>query len=297
MLDNTGAVVVKYVYDAWGTCKVTILDGTPEGSQSQHIGNLNPYRYRGYYYDTETGLYYLKTRYYDPVTCRFVTIDDLQYIDPETINGLNLYAYCANNPVMNIDPNGTSIIAAILIGVFIGAAVVGTGFAIYVGVTAYNNGTRGWDLFGTIAKGFFVGAVIGGIIGGAIAAFIYAAPAIGSFLGSSFTIGSHITAAGELAAITITGAQIAEAGLATLAGIGILFAQWKPGSWPGDDPTVPPGDGFEWRGKKPIGGNKGAWYNPSTGDSLHPDLNHPIGIDPHWDWINKLLDIVKRIFR
>ena len=61
---------------------------------------------RGYYFNTETKLYFLKTRYYDPVTGRFITIDDISYIDPETINGLNLYAYCGNNPVMAVDPNG-----------------------------------------------------------------------------------------------------------------------------------------------------------------------------------------------
>ena len=57
--------------------------------------------------DTEIGLYYLKTRYYDPAIGRFISIDGIEYLDPETINGLNLYAYCNNNPVMNIDPNGT----------------------------------------------------------------------------------------------------------------------------------------------------------------------------------------------
>ena len=71
-----------------------------------HIGNRNPIRYRGYYYDTETGLYYLKSRYYDPEVGRFITIDDISYLDPDTINGLNLYAYCGNNPVMRVDPNG-----------------------------------------------------------------------------------------------------------------------------------------------------------------------------------------------
>ena len=69
---------------------------------------MNPIRYRGYYYDEETGLYYLKTRYYDPEIGRFMTIDDISYIDPETINGLNLYAYCANNPIANVDPNGNA---------------------------------------------------------------------------------------------------------------------------------------------------------------------------------------------
>ncbi len=94
--------MVKYVYDAWGNHAVEVLD-----SACAELSQLNPYRYRGYYYDTETGLYFLKTRYYDPEIGRFITIDDLSYIDPETINGLNLYAYCTNNPVMNIDPNGT----------------------------------------------------------------------------------------------------------------------------------------------------------------------------------------------
>ena len=106
LLDSSGVVMVKYVYDAWGKHKVLNPDGS-ELADRTHIGNLNPYRYRGYYYDVETGLYFLKTRYYDPETGRFITIDDLQYLNPETINGLNLYAYCANNPVMNVDSEGT----------------------------------------------------------------------------------------------------------------------------------------------------------------------------------------------
>ena len=62
---------------------------------------------RGYYYDVETGLYYLNTRYYDPFACRFINADDISYIEPETINGLNLYAYCLNNPIIYLDPYGT----------------------------------------------------------------------------------------------------------------------------------------------------------------------------------------------
>ena len=71
------------------------------------LDNLNPFRYRSYYYDTETGLYYLKSRYYDPEVGRFINIDSIEYADPETINGLNLYAYCGNNPIMGYDPEGT----------------------------------------------------------------------------------------------------------------------------------------------------------------------------------------------
>ena len=89
LLDNTGAVVVKYNYDAWGMCQTTVVD-----SSATTIAELNPFRYRSYYYDTQTDLYFLKTRYYDPETGRFMTIDDISYLDPESINGLNLYAYC-----------------------------------------------------------------------------------------------------------------------------------------------------------------------------------------------------------
>ena len=101
LLDNSGNVVVKYKYDAWGKCLTTIVD-----SSATTIAELNPFRYRSYYLDTETNLYFLKTRHYDPETGRFMTIDDISYLDPESINGLNLYAYCLNNPVMMIDNSG-----------------------------------------------------------------------------------------------------------------------------------------------------------------------------------------------
>ena len=109
LLDNNGNVVVNYKYDAWGKCEVDASTTNTE------LANINPFRYRSYYYDDETKLYFLKTRYYDPEIGRFITIDDLSYLDPESINGLNLYAYCGNNPVMNIDPSGHSF-TAILIG-------------------------------------------------------------------------------------------------------------------------------------------------------------------------------------
>ena len=106
LLDSAGNVVVKYVYDAWGNHAV--LDGNGNDiTDANHIGNLNPFRYRGYFYDVETELYYLQTRYYDPEIGRFITIDSIEYLDPESINGLNLYAYCGDNPVMGYDPNGT----------------------------------------------------------------------------------------------------------------------------------------------------------------------------------------------
>ena len=103
LLDNTGKVVVKYRYDAWGKCQTTVTD-----DNASMIAELNPFRYRSYYYDTETGFYFLQTRYYAPEIGRFMTIDDISYLDPESVNGLNLYAYCLNNPVMCMDASGTS---------------------------------------------------------------------------------------------------------------------------------------------------------------------------------------------
>ena len=99
LLDNSGNTVVKYVYDAWGNHE--IIDYT-----SYNLGQINPIRYRSYYFDTETGLYYLQSRYYDPEVGRFISMDDIDYLDPETIGGTNLYAYCNNNPVMYVDPTG-----------------------------------------------------------------------------------------------------------------------------------------------------------------------------------------------
>lgn len=78
--------MVKYEYDAWGNHAVLDSEGY-DIEDLTHIGNINLFRYCGYY-DTETGLYYLQTRYYDP----------------ETINGLNLYSYCLNNLAMHADP-------------------------------------------------------------------------------------------------------------------------------------------------------------------------------------------------
>ena len=102
-----------------------------------NIGNLNPFRYRGYFYDTETELYYLQTRYYDPEVGRFITIDSVEYLDPESINGLNLYAYCGNNPVMFTDPNGTTKWWEWLLGALVCVVLVAGAIAL----TVFSGGT------------------------------------------------------------------------------------------------------------------------------------------------------------
>jgi len=102
-----GTLVAHYVYDAWGNHKIyDVNGGEVTKSMSAHIGNINPIRYRGYYYDIEIELYYLEARYYDPDTGRFISQDSIDFIVPNHLTGLNLYAYCNNNPVMYIDSTG-----------------------------------------------------------------------------------------------------------------------------------------------------------------------------------------------
>ena len=67
---------------------------------------LFPICYRGYYFDVETQLYWVSSRYYSPELCRWISPDSIEYLDPESINGLNLYVYCGNDPVNHIDPDG-----------------------------------------------------------------------------------------------------------------------------------------------------------------------------------------------
>ncbi len=98
--DTSGNKVVEYLYDAWGNC--TIKSTTTNYT----VAHVNPIRYRGYYYDEGTKLYYLNSRYYNPLWRRFISPDDTAYMDAENPIGLNLYAYCYNDPVNYSDPSG-----------------------------------------------------------------------------------------------------------------------------------------------------------------------------------------------
>ncbi len=96
ILDQNGNAVVQYAYDAWGKPISTT------GSMASTLGEINPFRYRGYVYDQETGLYYLRSRYYSTVFVRFINADVLYTAYRSQ------YQYCKNNPVKNSDLNGFS---------------------------------------------------------------------------------------------------------------------------------------------------------------------------------------------
>ena len=101
-MNMQGDIAARYVYDAWGDI-VSVTDANGNAITDQdHVANRNPIRYRGYYYDTESGLYYLNSRYYDPVTGRFINLDN-QISSDSDLTGLNLFSYCGNNPVNRAD--------------------------------------------------------------------------------------------------------------------------------------------------------------------------------------------------
>jgi len=197
ILDANGEIVAKYTYDAWGNYTITDTNGNVITDEN-HIANLNPFRYRGYYYDVETGLYFLKTRYYDPEIGRFITIDDIEYLDPSSINGLNLYCYCFNNPILYVDPSGhmpewvmwfiggVLLVGSIVLTIATGGAAAGTIVAtvhtiatgaMIGGITSaaigtlaggitFENGVASWDWSGA-AEGFMWGSITGVISGAA----------------------------------------------------------------------------------------------------------------------------------
>ena len=127
IVDSNYNVVAYYAYDAWGKL-LAVLDGNDNPiTDSSHFAIVNPFRYRGYVYDTETGFYYLQSRYYDPEICRFINADG-QLNQQESISGYNLFAYCGNNPVIRFDPFGKLFLELIgLAVVFCGVALACTG--------------------------------------------------------------------------------------------------------------------------------------------------------------------------
>ena len=104
ILNSTGFCMYNYVYDPWGKL-VTIVDDGGYTVSAGSLAHINPIRYRGYFYDAETGFYYLNSRYYDPVVSRFIS-PDVQINADQGPLGMNIYAYCLNNPINRVDVSG-----------------------------------------------------------------------------------------------------------------------------------------------------------------------------------------------
>ena len=202
---NTSRVkCAEYAYDAWGTMYMTL--------DTEGVGALNPFRYRGYYMVSCIGLYYLTTRFYDFTTGRFLNADvpSICFDDGLTLpEGCNLYSYCRNNPISYVDPTGhspkwwqwllfgigaalvvgaitvltmgvgTSIMATTMAGAVMHGAAVGTliGASVGAGLGAVIGGaTSDWSVEGILEgamTGFGIGAFVGAIAGGSVGYFNY----------------------------------------------------------------------------------------------------------------------------
>ena len=148
LVSASGTRVVTYTYDAWGNPLST------SGTMASTLGSANPLRYRGYVYDTETGLYYLQSRYYNPEWGRFINADSV--IDNRGVHTQNFFIYCGNNPVALTDDDGNFFhlaVGAIIGGVLSGASKIIT------------NKIEGKPLTSGLGRAIFFGA-----IGGALAA-------------------------------------------------------------------------------------------------------------------------------
>ena len=152
VITATGTEVATYTYDAWGKPLTSSGD----------LADVNPLRYRGYYYDAETGLYYVSTRYYDPEICRFINPDNVDLLGANgDFASLNLFVYCGNNPITRADDGGEfwHIVVGAAIGGIIGA------------VSAAASGGDAID----IAIGFLAGAGGGALAASGAGVFVQAA--------------------------------------------------------------------------------------------------------------------------
>ena len=118
LLNANGTLAASYNYGAWGNYSVHGADGK-KTTDATFIGHINPLRYRGYYYDRETRLYYLQSRYYDFANCRFINADTFATTDANGFLSANMFAYCENNPINGCDPSGEWV--HLVVGAVLGA--------------------------------------------------------------------------------------------------------------------------------------------------------------------------------
>ena len=188
-----GTVLVEYAYDAWGN----VLDIS--GTYASTLGQNNPIRYRGYYYDSETSLYYLNSRYYDPAMRRFINADDTEYLGADgDFASFNLFVYCGNNPISRADSNGCfwHIVAGAVVGGIIGAV------SSIVGQVASGKSVNWGEVGVSAAAGVLTGAITAACPGmGAVATgVVHGVIGAGTYAATELVNGRTPTVAGTLAA-------------------------------------------------------------------------------------------------
>lgn len=206
---STGTKFISYRYNAWGVCSTTY-----HNSGSTTTATKNPFKYRGYYYDTDLKMYYLQSRYYDPATCRFISPDSIIPSINSSLQGFNLYSYCFNNPINYTDTFGewpeyietavkigsavvaigavvvmVSTISALSAGTATPAALIGATVFLSVALTGINGGIANSSKGNSYLNGY-----VGGAVGGGIQA-AFSKSAIGTIIGGGIgvTIGTAIT--------------------------------------------------------------------------------------------------------
>lgn len=271
--DQNGTTLKNYDYDAFGV------------EQNPETLDTNPFRYCGEYFDREADTLYLRARNYSAANGRFDGEDPVR-------DGLNWYGYCGGNPVRFVDPSGLTPWAQLA-----KERNPSSNFATSTRYTYLNDSSSSSNSAKSKNTKFF--------------AYTSVYPSNNELLtepqnppemGDYFAWGLY-----DLAyKLNKLNKSILEAEAKTTAYIAIIIYEAtsskkkdeekddtadkgkndaKTPDYPGDDPTKPPGDGWEWRGPDEPGGDKGAWYNPKTGQSLKPDLNHPEPMPPHWDYV------------
>lgn len=192
IVDTNGTQVVEYGYDAWGN------PISKTGTLAATLGTLNPFRYRGYVYDEETGLYYLRNRYYKPAWRRFINADNHDLLSQfrETLGNKNLYEYCNNNPLNKLDSTGNF---GLLIGMAVGAITGAIVSGVVSAASQYvSEGKVDWEIV-LVDMAF-------GAVGGAVSA-------TGISLGASMAANATLSAATYITEQSILEEEITGTGL------------------------------------------------------------------------------------
>ena len=178
IIDANGTCVVHYNYSAYGECIAVT------GAMASTVGEVNSFRYKGYYLDRETGFFYCKSRYYLPEWQRWLNSDNYTMLEMTDVNQLNLFSYCANNPVTNVDENGFKFLR--LIGTVLDFAVTAV----------------------AAVAAFAVGTIIGTVVGTIVAAAVTLKQATKMPLSAAINVGKAAGFGAGAASALVSGVAI-----------------------------------------------------------------------------------------